>query len=153
MSTSTSATPFNDDAILNLIPHSYTRNTMATDTSRRGRVVSRTFAEPASAAVSFVPESFSVGVFDAAEESIKYLVYTNTWKSFVADMDEDVAADVEAQVMAKGRGGARGAVSRVGMGKEKGTEAGVRVGAAGGAVGGAEYVDDDTKSVEAFAYH
>jgi len=41
----------------------------------------------------------------------------------------------------------------VGMGKEKGTEAGVREGAAGGAVGGAEYVDDDIKSVEAFAYH
>lgn len=31
-----------------------------------------------------VPPAFNVSVFDAVEESIKYLVFTNTWKRFVS---------------------------------------------------------------------
>jgi len=37
--------------------------------------------------ISGVPYCFDITVFDSAESSVKYLVYTNTWKSFVAGAD------------------------------------------------------------------
>jgi len=92
--TTNPATPFaNDD--MSLIPYSPSQLT------QHGRVISKTFAEPASAAATFVPTTFSIDVFSKAEESIKYLVYTNTWKSFINDMDDEVAAKVEEVVKQK----------------------------------------------------
>lgn len=37
--------------------------------------------------VNSVPYLFEISVFDSAEASVKYLVYTNTWKGFVAGAD------------------------------------------------------------------
>jgi len=39
-----------------------------------------------------VPHAFGLKIFDKAEESVKYLVYTNTWKNFVAGVDSESIA-------------------------------------------------------------
>lgn len=88
------AAPFADEGTSPLTPYSPT----FVSASLHGHVLPKTFAEPGSAAALFVPDSFHIGVFSKAEESIKYLVYTNTWKSYVYDMDDSTAAVLEAAV-------------------------------------------------------
>jgi hypothetical protein len=117
--THNAATPFvNDD--ISLIQYT------PPHPSQRGRIVSKTFAEPASTAATFVPTTFSIDVFSKAEDSIKYLVYTNTWKSFVIDMDEDVAARMEEVVRTRQQNRAvsrettdRGVVLHLGSGESR----------------------------------
>jgi len=69
------------------------------DSHRHGTIVPRTFAEPLSLAALYIPPGFDAAVFGKAEESVKYLVYTNTWKSFVSEMDDDAAAVLEGEAV------------------------------------------------------
>ena len=45
--------------------------------------------------VGMVPEDFDGSVFDAAQDHIKYLVFTNTWPKFVAEMQGRRSSDTE----------------------------------------------------------
>jgi len=74
-------------------------NTNNNNNNRHGTITPRTFAQPLSLAALYVPPGFDVTVFDKAEESVKYLVYTNTWKSFVGVMSHEVAAVLEGEVV------------------------------------------------------
>ena len=44
---------------------------------------------PLGVARAKIPDAFNEGVFDTAEQSIKYLVLTNTWRKFVSSGDQD----------------------------------------------------------------
>jgi hypothetical protein len=51
---------------------------------------SRTSVSSSASSKSIVPSEFTIDVFDAAYESIKYLVFTNTWPRFVdAELNSD----------------------------------------------------------------
>jgi hypothetical protein len=52
-------------------------------TSRPASIESNTTTSSATSSRSIVPSDFSEEVFDAAFESIKYLVFTNTWPRYV----------------------------------------------------------------------
>lgn len=106
------------------------------DNNRHGTITPRTFAEPLSLAALYIPPGFDVTVFDKAEESVKYLVYTNTWKSFVGDMSDETAVVLEGEVMrgravrerrkgaSRGGGGGGGGSDKMAMrrGDENGKE-------------------------------
>lgn len=78
--------------------------TIAAHPSERGRIVpSRpSDAKNPASQTTHVPQYFSLRVFDRAEESIKYLVYTNTWKSFIGDMDDASVASLEMYASRRG---------------------------------------------------
>lgn len=74
-----------DDTTVQILTHLSTTMTFATHgTIRRLRNDA-----PA------VPAHFNLAIFDRAEESIKYLVYTNTWRGFVARADTNSLASLD----------------------------------------------------------
>ncbi|KAI9726347.1 MAG: hypothetical protein M1828_001621 [Chrysothrix sp. TS-e1954] len=59
--------------------------------SHDGRITSRFLSGPTEHFYNpiAVPADFDARSFDQAEKSIKWLVYTNTWKSFLRDLDDE----------------------------------------------------------------
>lgn len=56
-------------------------------TIHRGRIIQK-FVPQGTPESDIIPASFNLRVFDKAEASIKYLVYTNTWKSFTSSSSD-----------------------------------------------------------------